>query len=493
MFGCFHIFQRAIIAACATAILLYSCAADSLPDDDCPVVSPCDCIVWWGRVFRDGQPNYVDGVDCMSRRLDRIPIFRNTSYKMSQVWFIQFQRNDISHIPDNAFSNLQGYGNGNNVYVLLDSNNLYTVNISDSAFSGIANNVVALSLGNNHLTSIPTAVSMLTNLQALNIHHNPVKLIDPSIFTSIYGTLRRFLLPVGDLPTWPTSLLQHLTALEYFSVDTRNGTIPDHAFVAFYDTLRELQIYCADWKVFPRDVCNLKRLERLEIRKSESQGQIYSHSLNGRRNMFPCTTPTNTTTVFFYDSNFYQFPNLLESFPYVELLYLRPSRIRFVDGSLIPATNRLRTFVCHSCNLFAIPGAITMLPFLNGLGLQDNRIKTVERLSFHGLRNLRNVDLRDNPIIYISRFAFQNHEWFLTLNLAGTKIKSIPQAVQNLTHLRHFFLENNKISCSCAQPWMKQWATSLSERQTSLTVYGNCKNSNETLSDFIFNRLPVCP
>ena len=265
-------YQNAFIIACALAVLLTSYAEDKLPDDDCHVVPQCNCSGWISVGERSS--GYSVGVLCSYQRFDKVPTFRNTTYKMSRDWTIDFQRNRLSYIPDNAFSDLQNYGNDNNVSVILDNNDLYSENISDSAFSGIEKQVVALSLRANHLTYIPTVVSRLPNLQSFNVYYNPLQEIDPAIFVSIYGTLKRFEIPVEDLSIWPTTLLQRLTALNHLKVSIRNETIPDGAFAAFYDTLRRLEIRCVHMNAMPKDVCNLRRLETLAIRRNYRLGQF---------------------------------------------------------------------------------------------------------------------------------------------------------------------------------------------------------------------------
>ena len=134
---------------------------------------------------------------------------------MSHRWTINLQQNSISSLPDNAFSNLQAYGNNNNVSVLLGNNTLRNENISDTAFSGIESFIVKLSLFSNQLTSVPSFVTRLTRLEQLDIQDNPIMYIDPSIFISIRVTLKTLLIGTLDFSYSTFRLLSAVCELSH--------------------------------------------------------------------------------------------------------------------------------------------------------------------------------------------------------------------------------------------------------------------------------------
>ena len=187
---------------------------------------------------------------------------------------------------------------------------------------------------------------------------------------------------------------------------------------------------------------------------------------------------------------FDSFPNVFETFPSVEyLLIAEGAVVRYVDDSLVPVHSALKNFICF-CKLVSIPGAINLFSHLEQCDLRNNRIETVERHSFDGLRHLWFINLSNNPIIYISKFAFRNLDKLSSLYLGRTMLKTIPQAVQNIPNLNHLYQTN--VTCSCGEPWMKEWADVMSRKLSPYKVEGACRNSNETLSDFVFNRLQTC-
>ena len=462
-------FQYAFFAT--ITLLLISSTDGFLLDDDCPVTTPCDCF------------NGV-GVHCEYTSLTRIPTFRNVSYKMSQPWIIELQGNSISYIPDNAFSSLQEYGNGNNVSVKLGGNDLGNGNISDSAFSGIESLVVFIGLDQNHLQFIPSFVSKLPNLKGLNLLYNPITYIDSSIFISINKTLTTLKISVGDLPAWQQSL-KVLTKLEILEIETNHHNITASAFTGLNNTLRRLTIENTAF-VETTALCSLSLLETLYI------GYSYSTAVT-EKNIVNCTSPMNSTTsIQFSQSTFQQYPDILKTFPYLDFLGFLDSDIRFINDSLIPAGSRVKQFQCENCKLKSVPGAINLFLLLEKCYLYGNDITTVERNSFDNLRNLSYIVLENNPIIYISRFAFRNLVSLDYLSLSSTKLTTIPQAVTTLPSLQTFSMAYN-IRCACGPIWMKQWANSLLKKMPNVLVLGGCKASNETLSHFILHTLPNCP
>ena len=341
-----------------------------LLDDDCHVTPHCDCRTGfnWGT---DISPTV--GVFCEDKFLTRVPSFRNVSYRMTQPWTIDLQSNSISYIPGNAFSNLQEYGNGNNVYVKLGINNLR--NISDSAFSGIEPFIIFVGLDENQLQYIPSFVSKLPNLKGLNILYNPIVHIDPLIFISIHRSLETLKISVGDLPAWPQTL-NVLANLESLVIQMKHYEIPTNAFKGLNGTLRRVTILDAGL-MDTAAVCSLGLLESLEVSYRRN-----IHDISGK-NIVNCTLPMNSTKdIKINYSTYEQLPIVFRSFPNLESLAYFNSSTRFIDDSLIPAGARVKVFKCMYCKFLSVPGAINLFHFLEYCLLQENGITTVERFSF---------------------------------------------------------------------------------------------------------------
>ena len=433
-----HIFQENIFIVTTVALVSYT--GGFLLPNDCHVVPKCDCSPgndWYGI----GMAPSV-GVFCQGRHFFRVPTFQNVSYKMSRPWTIDLQLNYIFGLPDNAFSKLQAYGNNNNVSVLLGNNGLRNEHVSDSAFSGIENLVVALSLFSNHLTSIPPFVTRLTHLEALNIQSNRIIYIDSSILISIRGTLKILRIDIDS-----------------FSYSTSGQPVQNLSVV-----------------------CQLKYLEILDIKIASAQDLSEDIMIN-------CTM-NSTTELNISGYNHHRFPDVFKSFPNIENITVSGHELQYIDDSLIPAGTRVKLFRLYNTKLQTIPAAINLLSLLEQVVLAYNDINTVESHSFDNLHHLNVIILRGNPIIYISRSAFRNLFALQYLALDETKITTIPPAVETLPNLIGLQL-GDIITCTC-QSWMKKWSLSVSAKR-SFNVDGNCRASNETLHDFVFNTLPNCP
>ena len=398
---------------------------------------------------------------------------------MTQPWTIDLQDNSISNIPDNAFSNLQEYANGNHVTIKLERN--YLIHISDSAFSGIESLVIFVDLRENRLQVLPPFVSKLPNLKYLSVLENPIAQVDPSVFTTVYETLKTLKISLRDLPMWPKSMYS-LSNLETLEVETNSHVIPANAFTGLNNTLRYLTINNVHLFNITA-LCGLSVLETLNIE--------YSSDITGD-NVLNCALPMNSTKYIQFEilaSN--RFINVLGIFPNVEQLQYVRSGLSFIDESLIPTGNRIEYFSCEYCKLTSIPGAINLFRQIMFLNLIGNNITTVERYSLDNLQYLLQIALSRNPIIYISRFAFRNLVNLNTLFLSDTKLTTIPHVVTTLPNFQYLHMGSN-ITCACGPLWMKQWAISMSDK-AHFSMVGGCHASNETLNHFVLHTLPNCP
>ena len=280
---------------------------------------------------------------------------------------------------------------------------------------------------------------------------------------------------------WPQSM-NSLSELETLVIETHHHDIPANAFTGLNNTLRYLKTTHVD--LFnTTTLCGLSVLENLIIE--------YSSDIVGD-NVLNCTLPINSTTHIKFESlASNRFINFLGIFPNVERLEYFRSGLSFIDESLIPTGVKVKHFGCEYCKLKTVPGAINLFSLLETCDLRGNGITTVERYSFDNLQHLQTISLDQNPIIYISRFAFRNLVALKSLYLYGTKLTIIPQAVTTLPNLQTIYMGSN-ITCACGPHWMKQWATSMTQKP-HFYIDGGCHASNETFSHFVLHTLPNCP
>ncbi|XP_053995102.1 chaoptin-like isoform X1 [Hylaeus volcanicus] len=83
---------------------------------------------------------------------------------------------------------------------------------------------------------------------------------------------------------------------------------------------------------------------------------------------------------------------------------------------------------------------------LETLNLQNNKIESLRKQSFHGLGLLQLLDLSENQLTQLSTEQFRNLKNLRILNLSGNKIRSLPKDVFEGTKLEILDLSRNKFT-----------------------------------------------
>ncbi|XP_076246206.1 uncharacterized protein LOC143186418 [Calliopsis andreniformis] len=95
------------------------------------------------------------------------------------------------------------------------------------------------------------------------------------------------------------------------------------------------------------------------------------------------------------------------------------------------------------------------LRHLETLNLQDNKIETLRKQSFHGLESLQQLDLSKNQISLLSTEQFRNLRNLRILNLSNNKIRSLPRDVFEGTTLEILDLSHNKFTVVPSPSFLK--------------------------------------
>ena len=459
----FYITFQIIFLACTTVTSSILSVAGFLLEDDCPAPPPCTC-----------TPRSID-CDNGDINLSKVPIFRNSTTKMTAYWYLLLRNNSLSTLPNGIFDNLHSVTSDRGIDVSLQRNNLSVDGIGISAFRGIADSVLSLNLTDNNLTSIPLAIGNLKRLQILYLKDNPIKSIDSRVFRSLRNTLGYLEISLPYVTKWPDAM-HYLTSLGGLEIKSFYHTITDDAFSGFRSSLTDLRFRDVSFTTLPSAVCKLHNLRSLSITNDMN--------LDGK-NFIYCNPSLKTLKKLIMSDNHWMttFPQVFTSFPNLTDIEISGSGISFIDDNFIPNNTMVSTLKLTQSNLTTLPGAVNKFTSLYSCDLKGNKIRLIERHSIYNILNLGVVYLDNNPIIFISKDAFLNVPKLVYLGLSETLLTQMPLLVETLPSLTIINLEYLIVSCNCEMPRI----------EPRLSIYGSCGATNETISHYVKTYLPKCP
>ena len=280
------------------------------------------------------------------------------------------------------------------------------------------------------------------------------------------------------MTTWPDAI-QYLTKLQRLDIRGFSYVIPVDAFKLFRTALTEIYLYCFNFTNVPLAVCGLHNLERLDV---ETSRQLIC------KNLLSCHPALNSLSglILQYNYKMTTFPDVLRTYPNIQMMRITGSGISFVDDGLVPNNTKVSIFHLSYSNLTTIPGAVNKFPFLHDCHLYGNKIRSIERHSIEDLpflHFLHYLNLESNPIIFISKDAFRNVPRSGVLGLSFTQLTTVPLLVETIPSLTTINLNACAIRCTCEMP----------HPAAQLTIEGLCHGTHEAISTFVSNTLPQCP
>lgn len=388
---------------------------------------------------------------------------------------IDLKENSISAIKAGAFMDIPG----KQIEIDLSSNHIST--IDNEAFRGVERNITSLELQDNRLTKLPGALSKLTGLTALDVRGNPILNFNVNIMQALGLTLTSFKFGSAETESWGASLhyLHRVGWLDIYNI--RNTSIPADPFRGFKQNLVSLTLKNSSLTHFPPSVCPLKNLTDLTLSNN-------SLGIGGHFHI-PCQSPFPRVSVLSLSYNgFDRFPNLYNTFPNVQSLYLIGNPLISIgDETDFSGLSQLFELRLQLCSLESFPSALSTLPRLGSLVLQDNRITRIRRQDLQGFHSLQDVDLDRNPLTSISPSAFSNTS-LTRISLKGTGIHTIPPSIAMIEHSISLSLKDNVISCGCDLVWIENW-----KYLPTSDISGSCAGHGPSIQTFV-NAIPRdCP
>ena len=417
-------------------------------------------------------------INCYNKQLSQVPEFSRHDEQYFTIT-LDFQRNELTSIPANAFQNLSAI-NASIVNIYLSNNHI--VNIELHAFRGLEHAVTILNLANNEITHLPLALEELSALQYLYLLGNPLTNLDATVLSNISSKLYALSISLTNFSSFPPEL----NILSKLSTLTINNTqvplLNSNAFQGFENSLTYLDISYASFESIPAAVCRLKSLTGFmsdySPNLSKYNASIFDKCTHQMATVTELTLQNNQLTIF---------PKLAMVFPNLQTLDLSYNLFRFIESTSLAGLSSLTKLKLFSNRFTSVPSAISRAQNLRSLYIDNNQIDTIEDFDLQRLHDLAYINLYGNPLVYLSPYAFTHNPLLNTVNLGTTNLGQIPRALLGLTHLRQLLFYVKTIDCSCnAMSYLKTWNVSVINIK-----FATC-SSGKSVKSFLTTDLPRC-
>ncbi|XP_070000161.1 leucine-rich repeat-containing G-protein coupled receptor 5 isoform X2 [Penaeus vannamei] len=416
----------------------------------CPSLCTCSTpplISRIGAVY-DGviEPRKGVRMECTEAGLSSVPLVEALGdLDPAAVTSMDLSNNNLTSVPDNAFAAYPSLQ-----YLRLSGNRISSV--SPQAFEGVKlqnlyldNNqlvglvagslpdtLAELSLEDNFFITIPPAVSLIRDLQLLNLARNKVT------------HLRN-----GDLIGNDKLLSLSLHQNQIVQVD-------DEAFTPL-TSLQVLDLTENQLRLIPPAILSLSQLRRLHLGNNQLT-YISEESFKGLSLLKQVVLQPNPLAAV-HNEAFSHLPSLtklilkeirdLEEFPSLngthnlELLRIDRASLKSVPDNLCSFTPRLLSLNLHLNSITSIP-QLTNCSHLRLLDLSNNALTSLGHNNFVGAPSLQDLLLHHNKITYIPADAFTGLSKLQVLALQHNQIKEIqPDAFLPLVGLEDINLGDN--------------------------------------------------
>jgi len=296
--------------------------------------------------------------------------------------------------------------------------------IQGDAFEDVHEHLVVLNLFSNQLADIESGVFFnLTNIEHIFLNNNSLEVIKPGSFAKL-PKLRNLVLSNNKIKSlYENSMVE----------------------MAMVDTIR------LEFNKIPHlPLNNMSALSSLKSLFLTNNNISFLHDEPGLN--FP-----NLETLEL-DSNpleiMGQFPKIGENLKTVNLGF---TNIRMTDQSTWTNLKGLKTLVLDQTHISILHSG--MFFGLNNVSdlllLNMHDLETVGPDAFHGLDNLRNVDLRNSKrLSFIDETAFMSTPAIQFLFLHKCSLTSIPENLVKWDRLTQVTVGDNPINCDCKMKWV---------------------------------------
>ncbi|CAH1266087.1 LRIG3 [Branchiostoma lanceolatum] len=445
-------------------------------------------------------------VDCSNRRLRHIP-----TRLPSWVQILELQSNQISTIPEDAFSGLD------NLQQLDLSNNQLRI-LNASVFRDLKG-LRELKIDHNHLTEFLNVGAFAPNLTVLSLQHNQISSLPPGVLSN-FTSLRQLYLSHNKI----SSILQGTfpTGLPLYTLDLNNNKISGLTKGCFDNLthLETLRLNKNRISRIPPKMFKLPSLKSLELNRNRIK-KIEGLSFHGLESLQVLRLRRNHISTLM-DGSFWGLSNIqhlqmdgnnltsitkgwLYGLSKLQQLTLSRNAIRTIESEGWEFCQELWHLDLSHNQLIAIEnGAFSRLSKLQLLDLSNNKICDIAEGAFHGLSSLQTLELKSNEISWaiedmngafsglralnklnldrnhiksIAKRAFSGLDGLRKLDLTDNDISSIqPDAFAGLKLLEELRMNSSNLICDCQLKWLPRF---LKESGFGNTVDAKCSHPED--------------
>ncbi|NXY90609.1 LRC40 protein, partial [Alcedo cyanopectus] len=250
--------------------------------------------------------------------------------------------------------------------------------------------LTVLDVHDNELTSLPSALGQLENLQKLDVSHNKLESIPEELLQ--LPCLKSLLLQHNELRHLPEGLGQ-LGNLEELDVSNNHLTDIPASFALLVNLVR-LNLACNQLKNLPAEISAMKSLRQLDCTKNYLE-----------------TVPSKLATMASLEQLYLRKNKLrsLPEFPSCKLLkelHAGENQIEILNAENLKHLNSLSVLELRDNKIKSIPDEITLLEKLERLDLSNNDISRLP-YTLGNLPQLKFLALEGNPLRTIRRDLLQ--------------------------------------------------------------------------------------
>nr|XP_006815425.1 PREDICTED: insulin-like growth factor-binding protein complex acid labile subunit-like [Saccoglossus kowalevskii] len=335
----------------------------------------------------------------------------------------------IKAIPRNAFFGLTELN-----YLNIERNVI--TNISPNAFAGITN-LIQLSLYRNALTSLPeTVFHGLPNLRELDISYNKLQSLNSSLFNGLNELLE---LHIGnnDITFLPSEIFHNCHKLTVLDLSHNKLQSLSSSLFNELNELLELHLDNNDIAFLPSEIFHdCPKLTVLDL--SHNKLQSLSSSLFNRLNELLELHLGNNKITFLPSEMFHNFPKL-------KLLDLSHNNLQSLNSFLFNRLNELLELHFDYNDINSIPLTLFhSLTRLTHLNIGYNKLTSLSTTHFTALTHLRRLYLNGNELTALPYDIFHSLTELLKLYLQSNKLHFL--AIHNLPKLSILYLSENRFT-----------------------------------------------